>query len=154
MINSENKVELSITRIFDAPRELVWMAWTDVKHLKIWWGPKGFTNPVCEWVAQAGKKILIHMKAPNGITYPMDGEFTEVVDLEKLVFKTAALDDDGKRLFEILNTIQFSDDGGKTRIRLDFVAYNITPEGKPYLAGQEMGWNMSLDKLVELLKQI
>ena len=65
--------ELTINRVFNAPRELVWNAWTNQEHIEQWWGPKGFTNPVCEWNAKVGNKILIHMKAPDGVIYPMDG---------------------------------------------------------------------------------
>jgi len=46
-----------ITREFDAPRELVFKAWTDPKHLAQWWGPKGFTNPVCEWDVRPGTNL-------------------------------------------------------------------------------------------------
>ena len=142
---------LTITRTFDAPLHTVWKAWTDPVQLKEWWGPAGFTNPVCEWNAQAGSKILIHMKAPDGTVYPMDGQFHEVVKNERIVFTSAALNTSGARLFEILNTIDFIDEGDKTRLVLGFVMSNITPEGAPYLTGQELGWNMSLDKLVKLV---
>ncbi len=150
MENQANK-ELTITRTFNAPRELVWKTWTDEKHIEQWWGPKGFTNPVCNWNAKSGGGILIHMKAPDGVIYPMDGVFQEVVNLEKIVFTSAALDKNGKRLFEILNTITFIEEGNKTKLVLYFVVSNVTAEGAPYLAGMEMGWNMSLDKLVDYL---
>ena len=62
----EPRVEVTLTRIFNAPRELVWKAWTDPQMMARWWGPKGFTNPVCEMDVRVGGKILIHMRAPNG----------------------------------------------------------------------------------------
>ena len=153
MENQANR-ELTISRTFNAPRELVWKVWTDANHLKNWWGPKGFTNPLCEWPAQAGSKLLIHMKAPDGVIYPMDGEFREIIKPEKLVFMSAALDKNGGRLFEILNTIVFVEEAGKTKIVLHFVVSNVTAEGAPYLAGMEMGWNMSLDKLVDYIDDL
>src|ERR1700728_3834836 len=58
--------EFVITREFDAPRELVFKAWTDPKYLAQWWGPRGFTNPVCEWDARPGREIYVVMRAPNG----------------------------------------------------------------------------------------
>src|SRR5580692_63489 len=84
---SENLVgkEFVITREFDAPRELVFQTWTDPKHLAQWWGPRGFTNPVCEWDARPGLEIYVVMRAPNGARYPMGGEFREIVATEKLV---------------------------------------------------------------------
>jgi len=146
--------ELTITRTFNAPRELVWKTWTDVKHIEQWWGPTGFTNPVCEWNAKKGNKIFIQMKAPDGVIYPMDGVFGEIIQNEKIVFTSAALDKKGERLFEVLNTITFIEEGNKTKLILNLVFSNITPEGVPYIAGAEMGWNLSLTKLVALLTNL
>lgn len=152
-METQNK-ELTITRTFNAPLSLVWAAWTDVEHLKNWWGPKGFTNPVCQWNAEVGSKLYIEMQAPDGVRYPMDGEFKEMVLHEKIVFTAGALDKKGKRLFDILNSIHFVEEGDKTKLVLHFVISNITAEGAPYLQGQEMGWNMSLDKLATLLNTL
>ncbi len=146
----ENK-ELTITRTFNAPRALVWEAWTKEEHIQKWWGPKGFTNPVCQWDARAGKEILIHMQAPDGTIYPMDGTFTEIVKPEKIVFTSGALDNNGKHLFDIVNTINFIDEGDKTKLVLHFIVSNIRPEAAPHIAGMETGWNMSLDKLTAFL---
>jgi len=146
--------ELTITRTFNAPRELVWKTWTDVKHIEQWWGPTGFTNPVCEWNAKKGNKIFIQMKAPDGVIYPMDGVFGEIIQNEKIVFTSAALDKKGEHLFEVLNTITFIEEGNKTKLILNLVFSNITPEGVPYIAGAEMGWNLSLTKLVALLTNL
>ena len=152
-METQNK-ELTITRTFNAPIDLVWAAWTDVEHIKNWWGPKGFTNPVCEWNAEVGSKLYIEMKAPNGVSYPMDGEFTEIVQHEKIIFLSAALDKKGDHLFDILNTIYFIEEGDKTKLILHFAMTNVTAKGAPYLQGQEIGWNMSLDKLVLLLNTL
>jgi len=146
--------ELTITRIFNAPRELVWKAWTEQKHIEKWWGPKGFTNPVCEWDANTGGKIDIHMKGPDGNIYPMNGTFEEITKPEKIVFTSVALGENGKHLFDVLNTITFTKEGDKTKLTLHFIFSNIIPEAEKNIAGADMGWNMSLDKLVELLKTI
>src|SRR5260370_95379 len=90
MTNEEQ--ELVLTREFDAPRELVLKVWTDPKHVAQWWGPRGFTNPVCELDAKPGGAIRIHMRGPNGIVYPMTGAYQEVVEPERLVFISAALE--------------------------------------------------------------
>jgi uncharacterized protein YndB with AHSA1/START domain len=76
--------ELTLTRVVDAPRDLVWAAWTEPKHMAKWWGPKHFTNPVCELDVRPGGKILIHMRAPDGATHPMPGVFSEVNKPERL----------------------------------------------------------------------
>ena len=58
--------DVSITRIIDAPRELVFRMWTDPAHMARWWGPHDFTNPVCELDVRVGGAIRIHMRGPNG----------------------------------------------------------------------------------------
>ncbi len=100
--------EMTLTRMINAPREIVFKAWTDPEQLQKWWGPKGFTNPVCNADAIPGGEILIHMQAPDQTIYPMAGEFHEIVEFEKLVFTAAALDKNGNRLFEVLNTVTFT----------------------------------------------
>ena len=143
--------EMTLERIINAPRTLVFKAWTDPKQLEQWWGPRGFTNPVCDVDARPGGKILIHMKAPDGVVYPMDGEFHEIVETEKIVFTSAALDKNGKRLFEVLNTVTFSEEEGKTKLKLHAAVSNIADEGKPYLNGMNEGWNQSIDRLEDFL---
>lgn len=146
--------ELTITRIINAPIELVWKAWTDAKHIQQWWGPTGFTNPVCEWEPKTGNKIFIQMKAPDGEVYPMDGEFHEILEYEKLVFTSAALDKNGGHLFDVINTITFAEEGEKTKVTLNIIISNITTEGAPYIAGADKGWNLSLDRLNSLLNTL
>src|SRR5450755_196191 len=105
--------DLIITRVFDAPRELVFKAWTDPKHVAQWWGPKGFTNPVCELDVRVGGAIRIHMRAPDGVVYPMNGTFEEITPPERLAFVSSALDDQDKSMFDIFNTVLFVDQHGK-----------------------------------------
>src|SRR5208283_6146460 len=76
--------ELIITHVFDAPRELVFKAWTDPHHVAQWWGPKGFTNPFCIWEARVGGSIQVEMRPPNGDSHPMGGGFREIVPPKKL----------------------------------------------------------------------
>src|ERR1700678_1250094 len=80
--------ELVLTRTFDAPRSLVFKAWIDPKHLAQWWGPKGFTNPVCDMDVRPGGAIRIVMRAPDDAPaqfrgdHPMTGVFREIVEPE------------------------------------------------------------------------
>jgi uncharacterized protein YndB with AHSA1/START domain len=145
----EKMQELITTRVFDVPREVVFRAWTDPERLKRWWGPKGFTNPVCEVDARPGGAIRIHMRAPDGVVYPMTGVFREIVEPEKLVFVSSALDGDGEPLFEILNTVTFAEEGGKTRLTLHARVSKVKDEAARHLAGMEEGWALSLDRLAE-----
>ncbi len=142
--------ELVLTRVLDAPRALVWQMWTDPKHLAQWWGPKGFTNPVCEVDLRPGGALVIHMRAPDGTLYPSRGVFHEIVEPERLVFTTTAFEDEqGIPQLEGLNTVTFSEENGKTKIVLKAVILKATPEMAGPLAGMEQGWSESLDKLAE-----
>lgn len=88
--------ELVITRTIDAPCSLVFNAWTDPRHMAQWWGPHGFTNPVCELDVRPGGAIRIVMRAPDGTDYPMTGVFHEIKEPERLVITTAVDDKDGQ----------------------------------------------------------
>jgi uncharacterized protein YndB with AHSA1/START domain len=139
--------ELVLTRVFDAPRELVFKVWTDPKHLAKWWGPRGFTNPVCELDLRPGGAILIHMRGPDGTVYPMTGVYQDVVPPEGLVFTSGALDSSGNPMFEVLSTVTFAEEGGKTKQILRARVIKKTAQAAPYLAGLEQGWTQSLERL-------
>ncbi len=139
--------ELVLTRVFDAPRELVFKAWTDPKRVAQWWGPQGFTNPVCELDARPGGAIRIHMRGPDGTVYPMTGVYREVIEPERLVFTSAALDEKGNPMFEVLTTVTFAEQGGKTKQILRARVIKSTAQAAPYLAGMEAGWTQSLERL-------
>ena len=141
------KKEVKITRILNAPRELVFDAWTDVKHLAEWWGPAGFTNPVCKADAKPGGKIYIEMRSSNGTIYPMNGMFKEIIRPEKIVFISGALDKNGNQIFEVLNTVTFADENGKTKLTLHAVVDDISDVARPYIDGMNQGWNQSIDRL-------
>ena len=142
--------ELFITRIFDAPRELVFKVWTDPKHLACWWGPKAYTNPVCELDLRPGGAILIHMTSPDGVVIPTKGVFHEIVPPERLVFALTNFEDEsGEPQLEVRNTITFEAQGNKTKLSLHAVVTKSTPAVALSLAGMEEGWNQSLDRLSE-----
>jgi uncharacterized protein YndB with AHSA1/START domain len=139
--------EVTLTRIFDAPRDLVFNTWTDPKHMARWWGPRGFTNPVCEMDVRVGGAILIHMHGPGGTVYPMTGTFLQIVVPEKLVFKAVAASGDGPPLLEGLVTATFEEYGGKTKLTVHEKATSLAPAGARMLAGMHEGWAQSLDRL-------
>ncbi len=144
--------EFVITREFDVPRELVFKAWTDAKQLAHWWGPRGFTNPVCEWDARPGAAIHVVMRAGNGAEYPMGGEFREVAAPERLAFTSGALDEKGKPLFEFLHTVTFLEQKGKTAFTIKSRVIATTHGAEKYIGGFEAGMSQSLERLAELLE--
>jgi uncharacterized protein YndB with AHSA1/START domain len=156
--------QLVLTRVFDAPRDLVWKAWTDSKHLAQWWGPRGYSNPLCEVDVRAGGAMRIDMRAPDGTVYPIRGEFKEVIAPERLVFLervelppgsagAIALEDStanepAKLWFQVLNTITFAEEAGKTRITLDVRMVGASAGTAPFIpAGMDAGYAEMLDRL-------
>lgn len=139
--------DMLLTRVLNAPRELVFKVWTDAEQLRQWWGPKGFTNPVCEVSLRSGGAIRIHMRAPDGTVYPMTGVYQEIVAPERLVFQSSALDENGQPLFEVLHTVTFAAEGQKTRLTVQAHVLETTAAGAPHLKGAEEGWSQSLDRL-------
>ena len=142
---------VTIRRTFDAPRPLVWRAWTDPKMMAQWFGPRMFTTPVCELDVRVGGRLRIVMRGPDGSEYPMTGVFTEVVPAERLVFTNIPLDADGKHLMEGETRVTFADAGGKTEMVMTSHMVGLAPIAKQMLGGMEMGWTMSIDKLEEML---
>jgi uncharacterized protein YndB with AHSA1/START domain len=143
---------VEIVRVFDAPRALVWKAWTDPNMMAQWFGPKHFTNPVCGLDVQPGGKLRIVMCGPDGADYPCEGVFREVIAPERLVFTNNAVDKDGKLMLEGLTTVTFVEQSGKTTMTLHTHAVGHVPIAKQMLAGMEAGWTQSIDKLKELLR--
>lgn len=141
--------EMVLTRVFDAPRELVFQCWTQRERLQRWWGPKDFTNPVCEIDPRAGGSIRIHMRAPDGTVHPMTGTYLEVAEPERIVFLSAALNQSGEEMFRILNTVTFEAQGGKTKLTVRAKVTMTTAVAPQFLSGMEMGWSMSLDRLAQ-----
>jgi uncharacterized protein YndB with AHSA1/START domain len=140
-----------ITRVFAAPRELVWDCWTDAKHMAQWFGPKGFTTPVCEIDAKVGGELRIVMRAPDGAEYPMKGVFLEVVAPERLVYTNIAVDKSGNHLLEGETTVILTEQGGKTTLTVTAHAVGKVPAAPQMLAGMEAGWTQSIDKLEALV---
>ncbi len=146
---------LVITRVFDAPRELVFKAWTDPKQVAQWWGPNGFTNPVCELDGRPGGAIRIDMRGPDGVIYPMKGVFHEIVEPERLVFTSSALEDEeGNPQLAVLTTVTFAEHNGKTKLTLQAVVVKSGPAAAGALAGMEQGWRESLDRLAAHLGKV
>jgi uncharacterized protein YndB with AHSA1/START domain len=139
---------LVLSRVLNAPRNLVFQAWTDPKQLAQWWGPTGFTNPVCELDLKVHGEIRIDMRAPDGVVYPMSGAYREIVEPERIVFTSAALDQTGKPTFENLNTVLFEEfEGDKTVLTVKVSVLWETEDASRHLDGMTQGWSLSLDRL-------
>ncbi len=135
--------ELIITREFNAPRALVWKAWTDPKHLAQWWGPRGYTTPTCEMDVRVGGALKLCMRPTEGTDIWVRGMFREVVENERLVFSGV---DNANPASETVMTISFEDAGSKTRLTV-----HQTFAETEFARGAKEGWNSSLDRLTDYL---
>lgn len=142
--------EITLTRLYAAPRELVFKMWTDPQHLKRWWGPSMFTNPVCEVDLRPGGKWRIVMRSPDGTDYPGAGIYREIVPPERLVFTNNAEDAQGNILLAGETTVTFENGAeGKTELTLHTRATVVDPIAASYIQGMEAGWSQSLDSLAK-----
>jgi len=139
--------ELRLTRLLNAPREKVFQVWTDERHLKQWWGPHRFTNPVCKVDARPDGAIHIDMCGPDGTIYPMAGSYQEIVEPELLIFTSIPLDRNGKPLFQVLITVNLSELNDKTELTVQASVLEATDQAGRYLDGMEIGWTQSLERL-------
>ena len=151
--------ELVITRTFDVSRETLWKAWTDPERFMRWWGPQGFTAPACRIDLRVGGRYLACMRSPEGQDYWSTGVYRAIVPREKIVYTDSFSDAKGNVVsashygmpgdwpLEMLVTVTFEEDGGRTKMTL---RHEGLPAGE-HLAGANQGWNESLDKLAESL---
>jgi uncharacterized protein YndB with AHSA1/START domain len=156
--------EFSISRTFDAPRDLVFKVFTESEHLMHWWGPKGFT-----WVSgrldlRPGGTFHYCMRSPDG--HEMWGKFVyrEIVPPERLVFTNSFSDDQGNTIrapfnaqwpLEVLNNVTFAEQAGRTTLTVRGCPVNATEEErKTYDASHklmEQGFSGTLDQLADYL---
>jgi uncharacterized protein YndB with AHSA1/START domain len=165
---SEADREFVMTRVFDAPRSLVYRAWTDPQHMARWWGPHHFTNPVCELDVRPGGAFLIVMRGPDGSEFPCRGIYREVSPPARLVYtddhsgmpdmwhdwvdpsrdKSAA-----KPALESVTTVTFDDLGGKTRLTLRTLFASVAVRDAMLKIQMAEGWAQSLERLESLLAE-
>ncbi len=159
--NTVNETErMVVTRIFDAPRALVWKAFTDPEYVKQWWGPKGFTAPVCKMDFRVGGKFLYCMRAPDGQEFWNAGEYREIVLHQKIVSSMYFSDSQGNKveaahygmdhtaIDDAYDVITF-EDFGNGQTKLTFTG-NETVE-QAINSGQVEGWNQILDKAAAVI---
>jgi uncharacterized protein YndB with AHSA1/START domain len=157
-----NEMErMVVTRVFDAPRELVWKAWTDPKYVMQWWGPKGFTAPYCEMDFRVGGKFLCCMRAPDGQEFWNGGEYHEIVPYEKIVSSMYFSDSKGNKVepehygieheaIEDVHDVVLFEDLGNGQTRLTFIG-NETMQNA-IESGQLEGTKQILDKLAAVVE--
>ena len=159
-----NEIErMVVTRIFDAPRELVWKAWTDPQYVKQWWGPKGFTALVCKMDFRVGGKFLYCTRTPDGQEFWNGGEYHEIVPHEKIVSSMYFADSKGNKIEPAQLGIEHEavdgaydvtifEDLGNGQTRLTHIGNEPMESAKN--SGQLEGWNQILDKVALVVTKL
>lgn len=151
-----------ISREFDAPPALVFEAWTNPRSVEQWWGPKAFSAPVCDMDVRPGGAYRIVMQSPDGVDYPITGNFLEIDRPKRLVMTMdcsghpAAWHDlvDANRSADTKNpagkmvtTVTFDDLGGTTRLTIQTQFETAAIRSAMVKMGMHEGWSESLDRL-------
>lgn len=140
--------EIQIIRVYDAPARLVWEAWTDLKHVEKWWGPRGFTLTTRSKDVRPGGKWIYTMHGPDGTDYPNIATYHEVVKYEKLVYDHGG-NEERDKLFTV--TVTFREEGGKTTMSMTMAL--PTPEEAKAMKKfiKDANGNSTWDRLGEYL---
>jgi uncharacterized protein YndB with AHSA1/START domain len=139
-------IELRLERTFDAAPEMVFDAWVEREQASKWFGPHGYTVPLCEMDAQVGGTYRMCMREPDGTDHFVTGTYIEISRPDRLVY-TWAWEEDGVVGHATEVTIELSANGDKT----DLVLTHRGFESEDGMNGHKMGWNSSFESLDELL---
>jgi len=144
--------ELVIQRIFNAPRETVFEAWTKAEHVVNWFGPSEFTAPFCDIDFRVGGSYRICMRAPNGEDHWVWGAYQEIVEPERIVFTWNRGEDMRAKLWSsTVVEVTFESKGeNATRFTLRQRLFEIAQ----YCEEHSIGWNQCLDRLGEYVSEI
>jgi uncharacterized protein YndB with AHSA1/START domain len=155
-----------ISRVFDAPRDRVWKAWTEAERLKQWWGPKGFTVHTCKLDLRPGGVFHYGMKAPDGSDMWGKFAYREIKPQERLVFINSFSDPKGGTSrhsghaswpLQMLSTVEFEEQGGKTKVTVHWIPHEASEtERKTFEQGRDsmkQGWTGTFEKFADYLKK-
>jgi uncharacterized protein YndB with AHSA1/START domain len=152
----KNEKELTLERVFDAPREMVWEAWTDPELLKQWWGPDNVTIPECEVDLRVGGEFYIVMEAGaamgpyKGTQWPMRATFTVVEPPEKITYTAKAWTegkDPEETMIDQTTEITLTEENGKTKVKVVAIVHKTGPGAKMAIQGMQAGFTQQLEKL-------
>jgi len=132
--------DLVMTRTFDAPRRLVFEAWSKAEHVSRWFAPKPLTVPVCELDFRPGGTFRVVMRAPDGTEYPFDAKFLEVAPPERIVFAGMIHETNYS-----VTTLTFTEQGEKTTLHVH-QTYSFASSATN---GAKQGWTQTLEQLAE-----
>ncbi len=140
--------EIVITRVVDAPRKLVFEAMTSPEHVPQWYGPRGWTLPVCEIDLHPGGAWRYVMRGPDGTEMGLGGEYREISPPERLVTTESFDDYPG----ESLNTLILTEEGGQTKVTVTVLYESKEVRDAVIASGMQEGAAETYDRLAEHLR--
>jgi uncharacterized protein YndB with AHSA1/START domain len=138
---------VEITRLFKAPRERVFQAWTEAAHLMNWFAPKGFVVASCEAAPGPGGAFRVCLRAPDGRTYWIRGTYREIDAPGRLVLACMAEDHTGEPRLEELIQVTLEARGGTTALHLRAAARGLNPQAEAMLRAMPEVWAQTIDRL-------
>ena len=157
------ETDLKLERVLDAPRDLVWKAWTDPEHIKQWWAPRPYQTPEVEIELEPGGRFFTRMTGPDGFDFSGDACILDVVPGERIVWSSALLPgyrpkefaDDGCGGFPFTAIHTFEDAGdGKTRYTATVLHKNATDRDAHDAMGFNDGWGTCAEQLAEVARTL
>ncbi|MFO0652586.1 MAG: SRPBCC domain-containing protein [Polyangiales bacterium] len=140
---SESAPELRMTRVFDAPKRMVFEAWSKAEYVSRWFTPAPLTTPSCEVDLRPGGVFRLVMRMPDGTEFPMDARFTEVVPEARIVFEATVHGG-----VKVHTTVTFEEHDGKTTLDVHQTYSHVTDATR----GAHAGWTSTLDQLAAHLR--
>jgi uncharacterized protein YndB with AHSA1/START domain len=146
--STPSDLEIAMTRVFDAPRELVFKAYTDPAAIPRWWGPRRYTTTVEELDVRPGGKWRFVSRGEDGAEYAFRGEHREIVPPERLV---VTFEFEGTPGQIVVDTATFEEIDGKTKVTIVSRFPSVEARDQMLQSGMEAGAAESWDRLAELL---
>jgi uncharacterized protein YndB with AHSA1/START domain len=156
-ITTPSDREITVTRVFNAPRKLVWKVWTQAEHLTRWWGPQGWTLPVCKMDFRVSGVWHYCMKGPDGEESCGMAVYHEIVEPERFVYTDYFADADGnpvEGMPETLVTVEFTSVDDKTKITSTMLFQTAEDRDQVLKMGMEEGLKETWDRLEEYLTNV
>jgi uncharacterized protein YndB with AHSA1/START domain len=142
---------VAVSRTFDAPRELVFKAWTSAEHLQHWFSPACFTVPEAVSEFRIGGRFEICMRGPDGQDNWTRGHYTDIAPGERLVLDLGVLGPDGATLVRAHTAVTFADAGRGTRVEVRQTYTPVAPDSELMVQHAPKGWEQTLDRLAREL---
>lgn len=140
-----------VARVFEAPRALVFEAWTSAEHVKRWFCPATYSVPAARVEFRVGGAFEVCMRSPSGEEHWTKGRYTEIVPERRLVIDMHAVAGDDSPLFRAYTIVTFDDEGNGTRIEVTQTYTLYQPFAASMIQGAPAGWRQTLDRLERLI---